>query len=402
MRVCVVTEHRFYQTPDSSIWTDGPFGRTFWDRYLTAFNEVRVIARVLPVTVAAPGWVRADGDQISFAPVPYYIGPYQFLWKRSAVRQAVCAAVEAQDAVILRVPSTLAMLLFLKLRQTRHLYAVEAIGDPYDVYSPGALRHPFRPYFRWRFTREMQRHCWHAIAVSYVTSEALQRRYPPGPVTQAFVFSDVQIDDPRIPSPRSYRVKDAWTLITVGSLAHLYKSQDVQIAALAKCRQKGLNVRLVIVGDGKYRMVLARQAARLGVSQFVEFSKQLPAGAAINQALDHADVFVLPSRQEGLPRALIEAMSRALPCIGSHVGGIPELLPAEDRVPSGDAAALADKICEVITNPQRMELMSARNLERSQDFAEEVLNSRRREFYRYVCDHAMGLSSKEIAGSSAS
>jgi glycosyltransferase involved in cell wall biosynthesis len=81
---------------------------------------------------------------------------------------------------------------------------------------------------------------------------------------------------------------------------------------------------------------------------------------------------------------MIEAMARSLPCIGSTVGGIPELLPSEDLVPPGDVVALASKIREVVTDSERMARMSARNLETAKEYRDEVLRERRNEFYRYV------------------
>ena len=132
----------------------------------------------------------------------------------------------------------------------------------------------------------------------------------------------------------------------------------------------------------------------MGVAEHVEFLGQLPAGPAIGTALEQADVFLLPSRQEGLPRALIEAMAKALPCIGSHVGGIPELLPEEDRVAASDVAALTAKIREFVTNPQRLERCSRRNLERTREFTEDVLRERRLSFYQSVRDHAPALTEK--------
>ncbi|MGA8480342.1 MAG: glycosyltransferase family 4 protein, partial [Chthoniobacterales bacterium] len=126
------------------------------------------------------------------------------------------------------------------------------------------------------------------------------------------------------------------------------------------------------------------RAASHGLANRVQFRGQLTTPEAIRAELDQADLFVLPSRQEGLPRAMIEAMARALPCLGSTVGGIPELLSAEDLVPPNDAPALADKICEVLADPSRMARMSARNLEKAREYSDGALTNRRKAFYRHL------------------
>jgi glycosyltransferase involved in cell wall biosynthesis len=173
-------------------------------------------------------------------------------------------------------------------------------------------------------------------------------------------------------------------LITVGSLEEFYKGTDVLIDALANCVRSGVDIRLTILGDGRRRAMLEAKTIALGLSNHVSFLGHLPAGTPVRGQLDQADLFVLPSRQEGLPRAMIEAMARGLPCIGSAVGGIPELLPAEDLVPPGDAMALAAKIREVIADPERMARMSARNLAKAAEYREDVLRERRVAFYRYL------------------
>jgi glycosyltransferase involved in cell wall biosynthesis len=118
----------------------------------------------------------------------------------------------------------------------------------------------------------------------------------------------------------------------------------------------------------------------------VEFLGALPAGDAVRKRLDASDLFVLASRQEGLPRSMIEAMARGLPCLGTNVGGIPELLPAEDRVAANDACALAGLIGQVIVNPERMNLMAARNLRKASEYEETNLRLRRNELYTAVRD----------------
>jgi glycosyltransferase involved in cell wall biosynthesis len=284
------------------------------------------------------------------------------------------------------VPSNLACVLIPTLLRRGQPFALEVVGDPYDAFSPGALKHPLRPFLQHWFARELRQQCRRAIAAAYVTTEALQRRYPVGPHGRTFVFSDVHLSGLMPQHPRPATRKTSWKLITVGSLEHLYKAQEVQIDAVARCRQQGLDVELTLVGDGQHRHTLAERAARLGIASHVHFRGQLASGAPIRDELDRADLFLLPSRQEGVPRAMIEAMARALPCIGSTVGGIPELLPAEDMVAPGDVEAVVRKIREVVSDPSRMQRMSARNLARAADFHEDVLQERRAEFYRFVRD----------------
>ncbi len=78
---------------------------------------------------------------------------------------------------------------------------------------------------------------------------------------------------------------------------------------------------------------------------------------------------------------MIEAMARGLPCIGTRVGGVPELLSPNDLVPPSDAKGLASKIIEVSRKPQRLVEMSVRNLSQAQSYRDEVLRERRTRYY---------------------
>jgi glycosyltransferase involved in cell wall biosynthesis len=384
MRVCVALEQRFDRTPDGAVWTPMVFAHAFWTRYLDSFEHVRIVARMQEVTTVPADWQRVDGPGVSAVAVPHYLGPWQYLRKARQVQRAVCSSVGPRDAVILRVGSQIAACLEPLLQRTGHPYGVEVVGDPYDTFAPGAMKNPLRPFFRQWFTRQLQRQCTHAAAAAYVTAQALQRHYPcPNYTTN---FSSIQMtDEDYVPVPRVPRGDEGrLRLITVGSLAQLYKAPDVLIEAVALCVRAGLDLELVLVGDGQYRVELEAQAHAAGITRHVQFIGQLSARQAIRAQLDQADLFVLPSRQEGLPRAMIEAMGRALPCIGSTVGGIPELLPAEDLVAPGDVAALATKIREVVTDVPRMVTMSARNLAAAQEYHEDVLRGRRVDFYREV------------------
>lgn len=387
MKVVVPLDFRFRQTADGSVWTDSSFEHDFWLRYLDVFDGVRVVGRVLPAPSPGANWKRVNGEGVVFHPVPYYLGPWQYLRRARAVRTAARASFAAADAVILRVPAQVSNCVATLLLRNRHPYGVEALGDPYSVFRPGSVNHPLRPIFRWWFTRQLRKQCLHANALAYV-AEYLRRRYPGG--GRAVSLSDgdipsVALADRSRPAARTESAGNrSFTLITVASLAQMYKGIDVLIEALARCSANGLDFRLRVIGDGKHRLDLQSLAETRSLDSKISFLGQLPAGETIRKELDCADLFVLPSRTEGLPRAMIEAMARGLPCIGSAVGGIPELLAAEDLVLPGDIAALAGKIIEVSHNPARLAAMSARNLARAREYSEHELRPRRRLFYGYV------------------
>lgn len=384
MNVVVALDHRFQRTPDGKIWAHTTFSYSFWKRYLEVFDGVHVVSRIRDVPSVSIDCKRADGEGVKFTGVPYYVGPWQYLLKSPQIHRTARNAVGKEDAVILRVSSTIASCIQPFLAQSSHPYAVEVVSDPYDVFAPGSVRHPLRPFFRWWSPRELRQECALACAAAYVTKEALQRRYPCP--NYSVGISDVELTNEDFLSvPRVYhQEKRSFNLVTVGTLAQMYKAPDVLIDAVGLCLQQGWDLKLIVVGDGKHRIELEAKANSLGLKEQVIFCGQLSAGKAVQNELDKADLFVLPSYQEGLPRAMIEAMARGLPVIGSTVGGIPELLPSEDMVEPGDAKALAIKIQEIISNPERMTLMSARNLEKAKEYRDELLHQERIAFYRYV------------------
>lgn len=387
-RVLVSSEHRFFKDSSGTIWTSSQFQYSFWTRYLDVFDDTTIVARVLECSDILPEWHQVTGKGVSFHSLPHYIGPLEYLMQWPKLRQAVRRLPLQEAAVILRVPSPIAGLMLSFSNELGHPYGAEVVGDPYDVFAPGAVRHPFRPVFRRYFAAQLKQQVRGASAAAYVTEVTLQQRFPTAVGAFATSYSSIELPvDQIVEAPRrAPLVGERVSLILVGSLEQLYKAPDVLIDAVAICVRCGFDLQLSIVGDGKHRSELEDRAQLRGIQERVRFTGQLPAGMAVRAELDHADLFVLPSRTEGLPRALIEAMARGLPCIGSTAGGIPELLSTKDLVPPGNAQALADKICEVLSNPSRMERMAARNLEKAREYHEDVLRARRCAFYQYVKD----------------
>ena len=122
--------------------------------------------------------------------------------------------------------------------------------------------------------------------------------------------------------------------------------------------------RLYMVGDGPERATLEARRDALGLGHRVTF---LGARNDVSEVLMAADGFVMSSKSEGLPMALLEAMAAGVPCIATAVGGIPDLF-GKDRgllVPAQDAPALADRMTAIVRSPelrQRLVTNAAANL----------------------------------------
>jgi len=389
MNVLVTTGYHFVRDAEGRVWTDyESVAYAFWQRYLDVFEGVRVIARTHPCETAPEGWMPVTGPRVEVHPIPDFRSPLEMVRHRSHCRQTIMGTLDEAPAVILRIPCLIGGIASRALTAAGHPFAAEVLGDPYDSFSPGAFQSRFRPFYRWWFTRQLREQCLEAMAASYVTERFLQQRYPTREGVLSTNYSSIVLPTESLrPRPREYSgASPPVRLVTVGTLATLYKAPRVLLDAVALCVRDGMQVELTLVGGGKHQPDLEQQAAGLGLDGHVRFLGQLPSSAAVRQELDRADLFVLPSFQEGLPRAMIEAMARALPAIGSTVGGIPELLPPEDMVPPGDAEMLARKIREVAANPQRLAQMSARNLEKARTYDEPTLRARRNAYYEFVRD----------------
>jgi len=399
MRLVVTCEHRFNLAPDGSVWTKVAFQYAFWERYLKVFDVVRIVARASDDVKIDDCHRQVIGNGVEFWPVPFYLGPEQFLMKRYKIRAALHAAVEESDALLCRVGSPLADELLPLFWEIGRPYGLEVVGDPEEAMGPGTIRHPLRRMFQARASYVLRRQCSQAVGVAYVTRETLQRKYP-CPAHSVGISDVAQLDfsssskvfttnyssaswneDDFASEYRQFHDVKRPRIIFVGSLAQMYKGPDVLLKAV-KLLVPEHDPRVVIIGDGKHRRELERLAMQLGIASHVEFLGELPSGKAVRDQLDQATLFAMPSRTEGLPRALIEAMARALPSIATRVGGIPELLREEDMVPPEDYVGFAKKIRQVISDPERLSKMSRRNLERAQEFRPEVLERRRTEFYR--------------------
>jgi glycosyltransferase involved in cell wall biosynthesis len=162
---------------------------------------------------------------------------------------------------------------------------------------------------------------------------------------------------------------EAPTIITVGRLVE-QKGLDVLIAAWASAAPRLSGWRLAIVGDGPLRGELEALAQNLGVANSIDWYGHLTDPFPLVCA---AKFFVLTSRFEGTPNALLEAMACGLPGVVSDASPGPCELAGEDEsagliVPVEDASATADAIVKLASNEPLRKRLSAGALDRASEY----------------------------------
>jgi len=130
------------------------------------------------------------------------------------------------------------------------------------------------------------------------------------------------------------------------------KGVDLFLEALHLLQRRGQPFSASVIGDGPERESLLRQAASLGLADRVAF---LGAQPVLPRTYQELDLLVIPSRSEGFPNVLLEALSEGCPVVAASVGGIPEVTgssPAVTLVPPESPERLLDGILEAIRTPR--------------------------------------------------
>jgi glycosyltransferase involved in cell wall biosynthesis len=221
-----------------------------------------------------------------------------------------------------------------------------------------------------------------ANVVSYVNSSTLPDKYPPLKAIAWDSISSIRLDRKYLATRREYKepLKDI-RLLYVGTLTERKRVRDL-VSAVGILKARKVSITLTIVGDGPLRQALQDQSRRLGLESDCHFIGQLPGLESILPHIDESDLFVMPSASEGLPRAVIEAMARGTPVVGTRVQGTSELVPREDTYPVEEVETLAKLIQDVTSNPARLNSMSTYSIETATKYIDDILSAKRRRLYQ--------------------
>lgn len=369
-----------------NFYTDGSYSQKSWDRYLSICDELSVIFRkdstIYDEIYAKKSFQFFDKEKIKFIKyvnITDSIVSYINIFKRLKNNKTIKKSVKMNDCVIARLPCDAGYKAIKYARRYKKPYMVEVVGCTWDVGCNLGVKGRILAL---KNLIKMKYSIKKAEYALYVTSQYLQNRYP----CKGYILgcSDVVLEstDNSVLNRRLGKIKEGKfsekiIIGTLGAVDVPYKGQKYIIEAISRLNRQGYNFEYHIAGNGD-KTSLQRIAKKFNVEGKVKFLGSIPHNE-IMFFLDEIDIYAQPSKTEGLPRALIEAMSRGCLAIGSNVGGIPELLNEKYMFRKGDV----DGICHILKSIDKnlMEVEAKYNFIKVQEYTITVLDKKREIFY---------------------
>ena len=383
----VILEQHFVRN-GADVYTDVQCDEAFWDRYLDVFDKLIVCGRMrLSVPADDLGhMLHSSREGVEFVGMPDFMGAVGPITNYLGIKKALTDGLRRADAAIFRMPSPISMVAYPIVKKSGIPWAAEMMMNPRTAYSKDSMSHPLQPFIQRFITRQTKQACLDASGVSYVTEHILQDEYPCkatlgcGGFTASYSTINLGNDCYSI-EPWGVGRPETVCLAHTGKMSDDRKGHAIFIETVAKLRERGVNAHGILIGDGPRRTDFEALAVSLGVSSYCDFVGWKSGFDEVRDELKRAHFFVMPTKSEGLPRAVIEAMASGLICLGNDVDGMPELLPDECLTHENAADEYVDRIMALLNDwchglEIRIELF-----EKAHEYRSEILSKKRSEFY---------------------
>lgn len=362
MRLLIVS-HVIHYRWQGRLWAYGPYTR-----------EIELWANIFPeiIIVCPLRNEQAPADCLPFEHTNIHIRPVAQRGGSSAAAKLwqiislpvmvlpIARAMRAADAIFVRCPGNLG-LLGVMLAPLFSRYRVAKYAGQWGGYPGEAVT------YRWQ-RRLLQSRWWNAPVLVYGDWP----NQPPHIVPFFTSLIDSRLLQRAKAAAAKKKLHQPLRVLFVGRLSRS-KNVHVLIHALGDLRKGGVETECKIIGDGPEQTRMRELSAREGLEDCVHFDGALE----YEQVMPYyawADVLVLASETEGWPKAIAEAMTFGVVCVGSNRGFVPQMVTPERGVciPPGDVRALAEALRAVQSDPQRYRTLSQESAGWAQQFTIEA------------------------------
>ena len=353
-----------------------------FSRYEIIADDIKIAIRVKEIeeNQAKNKFLKISSEKYKIVQCPNISSIKGQIFNIKKCKEILKKEIKETDYVIVRLPSIIGNLAVDIAKKVNKPYLIELVGCPWDAlwnYSlKGRIFAPVMTYM----TRKRIKNASHVL---YVTKEFLQKRYPTNGKSincSNVLLNDIDEKKLEIRKEKIYRDKEnpVKVIATTAAVNVKYKGQKYVIKAINELKKRGKIFEYWIIGGGD-NSYLKKFVKRYKLEKQIKFLGSLPHNKVFEK-LEDVDIYIQPSKQEGLPRALIEAMSVGCLCIGSQTGGIPELLEERYIFKKGNVKQLVNIISNVKTEDYMEQ--GKKNFKTSQNYEKETLKNRRDNFYK--------------------
>lgn len=322
-------------------------------------------------------------------PSNVYFVTKTYIRTNSKSKKIIESCVKESDLVIGYVPCINAYTACHYAKKYKKKFLSYVVGCPWDAFwNHGMLGKLIAPYHFFLLRKYLKK----SEYALYVTENFLQKRYPCSGIVCGcsdvrIMGLDNQILINRLAELKKIEHGGIVKITTIASYSVKYKGQHYVIEALALLKKMGINkYHYHLIGGGD-KSRLAKLARTRGVSDLVHFEGIIPHNK-IFVKLDEMHVYIQPSLQEGLPRSVVEAMSRGLLCICANTAAMPEMIEPEYVVEKKSVV----EIVKILQNLSFVSLIkqAERNFKEAKKYEEVFLDKKRNDFFAKVAKDCGG------------
>jgi glycosyltransferase involved in cell wall biosynthesis len=402
VRVLFAHNIRMKEDAEGNLYTHGSYSNSVWERYKIISDNLSVMARqehiIYDFIDASGQFEKFDCSNMNVVYVEdihrsifAFINPLNRFKNNRIIKEAV----NTHDFAIARLPSYQGQKVIKYAKKSKKPYICEIVGCPWDSLWNHSIKGKILAPFSFI---QLKKTALKAPFVIYVTNEFLQQRYPTHGKSVscsdvALTEFDEGILERRLEKIERLKTTDKLIVGTTAAVNVRFKGQQYIIKALGKLKKEGnINFEYQLVGGGD-QTYLKRVAEKCDVKNQVKFLGTLPHDEVFKW-LETIDIYAQPSRQEGLPRALIEAMSRGLPAFGARTGGIPELL--EPALIFSNTRNNLKEICNILKKFDKITMLeqAKKNYKESKKYDKKAIEERRKSFFEMFTSMMQQVASK--------
>jgi glycosyltransferase involved in cell wall biosynthesis len=377
MKLLFIHEHRFFRE-GNAVYSGDSFPYTLWiNNYLPYFDSISVIGK--QGTQKDKRIISSVDDKVNFILISYASAIKYYLYYLK-IKKIIREEIQKADVVAVRLPSSFGYMAISILAKKNKPFFVEQVGNTKEaLWNHGSIVGKLiAHYFHW-----VNKKCIKKSPNTIYVAQKLQKDYPTNGYAET--ISDVIL--PRIINREDIQNSrfnsEIIKIGLIGGFTTKYKGQNILLKAVSQLDEHTKeNIELYFIGYGDYAW-LSKLANQLNLKNNIKFIGALPHDDIFNLLKD-LSLYVQPSFQEGMPRAMLEAMSVGCPVLGSTIGGIPDILESKFLHKPGDYNRLAEQI-KIFYNDRDYLLQQAYlSLDRAQPFIKTTLAEKRSEFFKKI------------------